>query len=203
MTERHPEILGAMNGTPEEFAQDQPAEEYEFSPEQQDMIDNYVLNAIKIVHSPQSSDAIIESLKSINVPQAAIAKTANLVHDMIAMEAERSGKDFNAIALMMGSTEMIDELIELGEQARAFPPLSEAQRYAAHQLAMQHYFGRGIKEGWIDPVKLQQDVEPLMPEEMRQRGRAVMQEVSQPMGRSQERQLLPGGEDAGVEGILR
>ena len=38
-------------------------EDYEFSPEQQDMIDNYVVNAIKIIHSPKSADAIIEALK--------------------------------------------------------------------------------------------------------------------------------------------
>ena len=203
MTGQNPEILGAMGEEPVGPVEDQSMEGYEFTPEQQKMIDNYVVNAINIVHSQQSSDAIIESLKSINVPQAAIAKTANLVHDMIAMEAERNNKDFNEVALMIGSTEMIDELIELGESAKVFPPLSEAQRYAAHQLAMQHYFGRGIQEGWIDPVKLQQDVEPLMPEELRQRGRAVMEEVNQPMGRSQERRLLPGGSDDGVEGLLR
>ena len=176
-------------------------EDYEFSPEQQDMIDNYVVNAIKIIHSPKSADAIIEALKSINNPQAAVAKTANLVHDMIAMSSEQNGKNFNSVALMLGSSEMIDELIDLGEAAKCFPKLSDAQRYAAHQLAMQHYFGRGIEEGWIDPIALQKDVEPLMPEDMRNRGRAIMDEMNRPQGRS--KQILPTTKSDEAEALLR
>lgn len=198
----NPAILGAIAG--EQPAQvEAEGEEYEFSDEQQDQIDNYVFNAIKLIHSEQSSDAIIKSLKSLSSPQAAVAKTANLVHDMLAGEAEKSEKVFNSIALMLGSAKMIEELIELGEAAKCFPPLSEEQRYAAHQLAMQHYFGRGIKEGWIDPVELQKSIEPLMPEELRQRGRAVWEEGNKPMGRTQQQEYLPKRAGNDAEGLLR
>ena len=159
--------------------------EYELSPEQQEQIDNYVDNATLMIHSQPASDKILESLASIDNPQAAVAKTANLVHDMLEQGFQKNQKQHNELTLMFGAYQMIDELIELGEIAGIFQ-MDENQKYAAHHLAIQHYFGRGIKEGWIDPVELQKNVEPLMPQKLREQGQAEFERQSQPMGRSQQ-----------------
>jgi hypothetical protein len=167
-------------------AESSPGEsEYDLSPEQQEQIDNYVDNATLMIHSQPATDKILADLAAIKNPQAAVAKAANRVHDMLEQGFQKNQKKYNEVTLMFGAYKMIDELIELGEVAGIFQ-MDENQKYAAHHLAIQHYFGRGIKEGWIDAVELQKNVEPLMPQKLREQGQAEFERQSKPMGRSQQ-----------------
>ena len=43
--------------------------------------------------------------------------------------------------------------------------------------------GKGIKDGTIDPVGLQKDVEPLMPDDLRAKGQAAMNQAQGPQAR--------------------
>ena len=77
---------------------------------------------------------------------------------------------------------MAKELIELGEIAGLFK-LTEPERFAAYTLAVQHFIGKGIEDSTIDPVGLQKDVEPLMPEDLRAKGQAAMNQSQGPQSR--------------------
>lgn len=157
-------------------------EEYELSPEQEAQISNYVDNAKILIHKAPGNDRIIHELKRIKNPQAAVAATAVLVHELLTKQMNDNQKQFNTVTLFYGSSALVTELIELGEAAGIFK-MSEEQKYASLQLAIQHYLGKGLKEGWIDPVGLQKEVEPLMPESMRKKGWEIYNKSKGPVSR--------------------
>lgn len=58
------------------------------------------------------------------------------------------------------------EVMEMGEAAGSIPPdLTEQQMQPILRETIQKYIERGLKEGTLDPIELQQRVEPLMSEQ--------------------------------------
>ena len=154
----------------------------DISPEQRDQLENYIDNMMLLVHKQPAADKIIEGLQRVKNPQAAIAITTNKVNDMLLRGFQENGKQFNNVTLFYGSYFLVKELIELGEVAGLFK-LTEPERFAAYTLAVQHFIGKGIKDKTIDPVQLQKEVEPLMPDDLRAKGQAAMNQAQGPQSR--------------------
>ena len=154
----------------------------DISPEQRDQLENYIDNMMLLIHKQPAADKIIEGLQRVKNPQAAIAVTANEVNEMLLRGFQENGKQYNNVTLFYGSYFLVKELIELGEIAGLFK-LTEPERFAAYTLAVQHFIGKGIKDGTIDPVGLQKGVEPLMPDDLRAKGQAAMNQAQGPQAR--------------------
>lgn len=157
----------------------------ELSDEQKSQLSNYIHNAMIILRHPKTTNDMEMRLKKNKNPAASVAILANFIHDSLHAQAKQQKKHFNNITLFYGGNALIDAIIEFGEE-RGILDMTEEDKVAARILAFQHYFGRGIKEGRIDPIALQKDMEPLMPKDLREKGQAIYNQSLGPKVRQQE-----------------
>ena len=147
----------------------------QLSPAQQAQFQAYSDNATIMIWNEKTQPAILQSLQSQKDPMADIAVTANIVNSKLQSAAEKHGEQLTEITLFLGAAHIVSELNVLAEAAGIFA-LSNAQRLESFRQTLQKYFTDGLNNGTIDPVKLQQEIEPLMSPEQRQAGMQAMKE---------------------------
>ena len=143
-------------------------------PVMQKKIDTYTALLMKIMHGKKSRNKVMDMLKN-GEPSQSIPATALTVNDI----AERTAKvkDYNVI--LGASPYLISDLVEIGTSAGLFQLVPE-QIQQIYQDTLQKYIEAGIKEGKIDPVQLQADVEPMLNDQQRQQGMQIGQEAGLP-----------------------
>jgi hypothetical protein len=147
-------------------AQGQPPEGQEWKPSKQD--EAYTSALLKAVHSKKTRKKVHDMLGS-TYPEVAVPKTALMINELVEKKAREGGKPPSLETLLYANTMLINDLIEVGNLAEVWeqPVDTEEQVGAILQDTMQQYIQKGLKDGTIDPVELQQKVEPLMSEEHR------------------------------------
>jgi hypothetical protein len=144
------------------------------APEEVAQLDAYSDNATNIIYNSKTQPAILQELQSDPVPVKAIGMTANHIHQILLEGLEREGESMNDRTMFLGGAHIVSELIMLGETAGLFQ-LSQDERMDALQMTIQIYFEKGLKDGSIDPVELQKEIEPLMTKEQREFGLRAME----------------------------
>lgn len=141
----------------------------EMSPEQQQQLDAYTDNATMVVYSEGPQKEILHSLQSGKDPIDSVAKTAYTVHKQLENSLSAQGEKMTEITLALGAAHLVSELITLADAAGLYdiPP---EDRLEVYRQSLMYYFQVGIKDGSIDPVELQQTLEPLMNQEQAQAG---------------------------------
>lgn len=142
--------------------EENPDEEYELSEEAQAELDAFTDNASIVIHGEQSRDKILSLLQQGDKIEA-VANATLLIFKQMEASAQKGGKQFNEITMLYGAAFIVSELVEIGDAAGIFQ-FSEEEMQAAMQKAMQQYIHEGLRNGRIDPIGLQKELEPLMAE---------------------------------------
>lgn len=149
----------------------------EISPGLKSKIDKWIDNVLILIHTPDSRGQLVNQMQQggNKPPQAVVAEVANSVFNHIIQSAEGGGEEPSEIVMGTVGVTIVGELIELAEVEGLFQ-LSQEEQVAALVLAVQEYFYQGVKGNSIDPAVLQRDLEPMMPDDIRQKGLAVAKE---------------------------
>ena len=154
-------LLGALQGE-------------EVSPETQREIEVMKTATIKLMHDKTTQKSIIDMLSSGDIAQS-VPATALQVNSML--EQSMTPKPDVVLANSVG---LVSDLLELAAAAGIADMPPEEEIVGIYQDTLQKYIQKGLKDGSIDPVELQQSVEPLMDEEQMQAGRGAMTQAGLP-----------------------
>ena len=155
----------------------------------------YIGGLMKMLHSKETAP-LVEEMLAAGPPDKSIPTIANQVNAQ--MEAA-VGKKPSLETALMGGVYLVQDLAEIGTTAGYFEPLAEEQMKPILQQTMQIYIEAGLKDGSIDPVELQEKIEPLMDDDQRATGmqaaemtgvspKATEQTAMAAYGRQKERQ---------------
>lgn len=200
---------GVMQAPPTEEPQAAPPMEREqaeppMKGEQQEMSkadQAYISGLMKLLHGKQTAPMIEEMLQS-GPPEKSIPTAALTVNDQM---EQAVGKKPPLETCLIAGVYLVQDLIEIGNTAGWFEVVEEKQIQSILQDTMQQYIEKGLKDGSIDPVELQEKIEPLMTEDQRATGlqaaemtgvptQANEQTVMSAFGRQKERQgMMKGG----------
>lgn len=148
------------------------------SPAQEAQLEAYTDNATIAVYSEKTQPTVLQLLQSGKNNVESLARAAFFLHQQLEAGIERTGENMTEEALFLGAAHLVSELVVLAEAAKLFT-LSPEDRLKAYQMAVQMYFREGLKifkqkgpdaPGAVDPVKLQQAIEPLLTDEQRSMG---------------------------------
>lgn len=150
-------------------------DELELGEPQKLQLDAYRDNATILVFSEESQAAVLQSLQAGDNPIDSVAQTAFLLHSRLEQSLAETGENMTEVTMLLGAAHLVSELIYLAEIAGLYQ-LNNQDRLEAFRHAAMKYFEAGLKDGSIDPVKLQKEIEPLMTKEQREAGLGAMEQ---------------------------
>ena len=170
-----PESLENLTDTMVSVANEDP--EADIPPELKAELDAYRTIINKFLHSDQMRDKTLALLESKDIDIAVPLGAIQI--DQLAFRATQ-GK-VSSTARLAGSVHIVGDLIELGIAAQYWPEPSEEEIGVIYQDTLQDFIETGLADGTIDPIELQQSVEPLMSDEQRKVGSAYAEKTGVPM----------------------
>ncbi len=153
-------------------------DEVKLGPAQEAQLDAYTDNATIVVYSEKTQPTVLQLLQSKQSPVESVSNAAFTLHRQLESQINKTGERMTEITLCLGAAHLVSELIGLAEIAKLYT-LNNDERLEAFRGAIKRYFEEGIAiftqkgasaEGAIDPVKLQQTMEPLLTKEQKQMG---------------------------------
>ena len=144
---------------------DLPTEAQNLSEEDQ----GYLNGLVKLMHSKKTAPAIEDMLESWE-PEKSIPLTALKVNEMMEQEARKGGKPPSLELLFSSAIVVVSDLVAIGNAKGIFEVVEEEHVAAILQATIQQYVEKGLEEGTIDPVELQQKAEAMMTPEDREAG---------------------------------
>jgi len=136
----------------------------------------------KLMHSPKKQEVTMELL-SAGPPQISVPNAALTINQEAEMIMEKKGIKISQASKLAGSVFLVSDLIELGNASGVFgqETVDEQEAQLIYQDTLQDYIQRGLKDKTIDPMELQQQVEPLMTQEQKAVGMKFAQGTGVPM----------------------
>jgi hypothetical protein len=130
--------------------------------------DQAYLNAlVKLMHTKKTAGKVEDMLES-GPPEKAIPETALMINGMMEGEARKGGRPPSLELLFQAGIVVVGDLIEIGNAKGIFDIQDEQEISALLQGTMQKYIEKGLQEGTIDPVELQQKAEAMLAPEDRE-----------------------------------
>jgi len=163
MTEQVPEeeaVDVEQQQEPQVEPSELPTEESNLSPSDRAYLDGL----IKLMHTKKTAPKIEDMLES-GPPEKAIPETALMVNKMMEDGARKGGKPPSLELLFLAGITVVSDLIEIGNAKGIFEITEESEIQAILQETMQRYIQKGLKDGTVDPVELQEKAGKLMNEE--------------------------------------
>ena len=154
----------------EEQQQQQQVQPSELSTEPSNLseADQSYLNAlVKLMHTKKTAGKVEDMLES-GPPEKAIPETALMINGMMEGEARKGGRPPSLELLFQAGIVVVGDLIEIGNAKGIFDIQDEQEISALLQGTMQKYIEKGLQEGTIDPVELQQKAEAMLAPEDRE-----------------------------------
>jgi hypothetical protein len=145
--------------------------------------ESLIAGLMKLTHSKETRDQVMELLQSGD-PIQAVPATANMIYQQLEGMSKKAVEVDNEVKLTAMSV-LVSDLLDLGTSAGVFQ-ISEEQVGPILEASIQQYIQRGIEEGTIDPVELQAQVEQLMPPEQRQKGLELAGKTGVPQAATRE-----------------
>lgn len=112
----------------------------------------------RILHSPDTSDHIVEMLKTGGRPEESVAKVMLYVFSIVDNAARQAGQEIDDQDRIVALAQLVKMAAELAKAAGLFT-LNEKQMQLAISLSIQMYLKQEIAAGRIDPQKLQADLQ--------------------------------------------
>ena len=148
-------------------------QEQQLDPKMEREVQAYVMGLSKMLHGKKTQPQVVQMLKSGGPPEQLVPQVALLVNDQMESAVKQKGQK-PSLEVLLGAAEfLVGDLVEMGNALGVFQVETEEQVAPILQNTMQTYIEKGLKDGSIDPVELQQKVEPLMPEDMRQKALGI------------------------------
>lgn len=116
-----------------------------------------VTRGLELLHSKQTRDKIIQSLKDSTDPVQGVADQAKAIIQRADSMTRTDGIEISPISKITGGKDLVDEIAELAEAA-GLGPMDEDDRELSHSVSMQDYIKEEIAAGRIDPAELQAGV---------------------------------------------
>lgn len=123
----------------------------------------YITGLMKILHSKETSPKIMEILKSAP-PEQAVPQVALMVNQQMEDAARAKGKPPSLEVLLGAGIYLTQDLLEMGNAAGIFQIEGEEAAGEIIKSTLQTYIEKGLKDKTIDPVELQEKVQPLLDE---------------------------------------
>lgn len=153
------------------------APEQELTPQQEHEVKTYISILSKMLHGEKTKASVYEMLKAGD-PMQTIPTIALQVNDQAEQVLKQQGGKPTLDTLVAGAQFLINDLVEIGNAGGFFEINIEDPNVAGPLLTntMQPYIEKGLKDGSIDPVELQELVEPMMSEDARAQGMQIANE---------------------------
>ena len=153
----------------------------EVDPKLQKAMDDYQTVMMQVVHAPETRQGVVDMLKEAPAVQS-VPVTALQVNDMVEGKVESaSGQKLDASVKVAGAVYLVQDLVEIGNQGGLWETqVGEEELGMILEESMKQYIHRGLADGSIDPVELQQSVEPMMNGAQNEIGNMIASEVGLP-----------------------
>lgn len=135
-------------------------------PEMSQQDQAYIAGLMKLLHSKKTAP-MVEQMLQAGPPEETIPKTALMVNDQMEKVV---GKMPSLDTLMYAAMYLVQDLIEIGNVGGFFKVETEEEVQNILKVTMETYIKKGLKDGTIDPVELQQRAEKLLPEAQKASG---------------------------------
>lgn len=182
--------------------EEQPMAEQAMDPQTEQEINAYINGLSRMLHGKETQSSVMEMLKS-GSPEQTIPKTALTVNSQMEAGATDAGKAPSLDVLLNAGIFLVNDLIEMGNAAGVFEVTTEDQVAPILQGTLQTYIEDGLAKGTIDPVELQQKVEPLMDDEHRALGNKAAQMTGIPQEADQSTAMQAYGAQQKRAGALK
>lgn len=170
---------------PKEVPVEQPQEDQKLDPKIEKEMQSYIMGLSKILHGQKTQPQVVQMLKSGGDPEKLVPQVALLVNDQMEQAVTGKGKKPSLETLVGASQFLVGDLIEMGNAMGIFQVETPEQVEPILKNTMQAYIEKGLKDGSLDPIELQQKVEPLMSEEHRALGMEAAKRSGVPEAPSQ------------------
>jgi len=159
------------------------------NPQDQEKLDIYVANGIKIIHSPEVSDQLVERMKASQNPIVDVADATISVVERLDSSGESRGVALPIEIKAKAANIFMDEIMTIGESV-GMPKFNDEQKLQAVSLALGKYIDKSVKSGKMSPEELQQ-----MGGRAAQtpQGQKILQQVGGQAGVGQTPAMMEGG----------
>lgn len=126
---------------------------------------------MNLIHSEDTRDSIMQTLKSQQNPAKAVSATANMLFKRVdAQTQKRRTKIPNDVKIAAAQYVVVD-LVNLGNASGAWEqPIPESEVPGIFQKVVQDYLHQAIRNKTIDTTELQRDIESLMTDDQKATG---------------------------------
>jgi len=163
-----------------------PQEQPKVSPEVERKVNAYISALSKLMHGKETKNHVYKMLQS-GEPMVTIPRSAIEINRQAEEAFKRGGATPDLDTLFAGSQFLILDLIEIGNAGGFFQldPQDPNVLGPLVQSTVQPYVEEGLKNGTIDPVELQNKIEPMLTDEQRAQGGLMAQEQGMSMEANQ------------------
>lgn len=159
----------------------------------------YLSGLMKLLHSKETAPSVEEMLKS-GPPEKTVPVVALQINSQ--MEEAVAKKPSLETSLIAG-TYLVQDLIEIGNTAGYFDIQDEESIRPILQDTIQQYIEKGLADGSIDPVELQEKVEPLMSEDQKATGMQAAELTGVPTAPTQDTAMAAYGRQMEKKGVMK
>ena len=117
-------------------------------------VNEYVSNGMKVIHSPETRDNIVNQLKTGDDPAMALAQTTVNVLNQLDTTSTQAGANVAPETVLQGASPLMEQIMEIGEASGAIQ-LNEDQVKQAAGMAVSLYIKKGMETGKITMENMQ------------------------------------------------
>jgi hypothetical protein len=143
----------------------------ETTPQEDKQIEAYSSGLLNLLYTKETGGGIYEILKGAP-PEKSIPQAALLVNGEMEKATKAKGKPPSLTVLLNSGLILVNELATIGH-AGGFFQLTQDQMPTIMESSMQLYIEKGLADGSIDPIELQEIAETHMTPEMKEEGLAA------------------------------
>lgn len=153
----------------------------EVDPKTQQEMDKYVASLMYVMHNPKTNKNVVDMLGS-GPPEQSIPSTALYINDTVEKTfSKKTQSPVKDEVKLHGAMYLASDLAQLGNAAGIWDTQVDDQKVPVlFQKIVSKYIHKGIKEGTLDPIKLQADTEPLLNDEQRSIGSQLQGKLGLP-----------------------
>lgn len=159
----------------------------------------YISGIMKLMHSKKTAPMVEEMLQA-GPPEDVIPKIAMMLNDQM---EKAVGQKPSLETLLAAFIALVQDLIELGNVGGFWKIDSEEQIGLILKTTLQTYIEKGLKDGTIDPVELQEKAGALMSEEQKQQGMSAGSQYGVPTEANQNTAMASYGSKMERQGMMK
>lgn len=148
----------------------------------QNEVELFVSNGLKIIHTPKVSDLIISKVADAKNPVGAIAEATLGIVERLVQSAKAAGKNYSFPTVAAGTNYIMGDIIASGEAA-GMKKMDDQGKFQAITLVLGKYLDNAVNSGRITK------------EAIMQMGKEAS---ATPMGQKMKEAMGGGGQDGGI-----